>query len=163
MLFKTHVAFGLFIYFVLFSYLDSWFVFLIGLLIGVVIVDLDCSNSRFGRILFFRPFQFFIKHRGMFHSLFFGFVLMIIFGIFSTWFAFGFIVGFLSHLFLDFLTYRGIMIFWPFFKKRFGMGLRSGGVLEDIIFVCFLLIDFLLFYFIIRDFLVFRLFLFFII
>jgi len=117
---------------------------LIGVLIGVLIVDLDSKKSRVGNYFLFRPFQFFVKHRGFMHSLLFGFVVMVIFAMFSVNLAFGFILGFLSHLFLDCLTRQGVMLLWPISKKRFRFLLRSGGLLEDVIFVLLLLVDVLL-------------------
>jgi len=142
MLFRSHVAFGAFLYLVLYPFVEGKWWFLLGVVVGSLIVDLDSPKSRVGGYFIFRPFQFLTKHRGMMHSLFFGFVVMVIIAIFQAWVAFGFIVGFLGHLLLDSFTRRKIAFFWPLFKGRYGLGLfKSGGLLEMVIFVLFLIID----------------------
>jgi inner membrane protein len=150
MLFKTHLSFGIFIFFITFNFIgnEKW-IFFIGILFGILIVDIDCYTSKMGKIKIFRPFQIFIKHRGFIHSIFFGFILMIIMTIIHIWFSIGFFVGFLSHLFLDSLTIGGVMIFWPFSKRRIRFIIKSGGFIEEIIFIilCVFIFVFLTFYF----------------
>lgn len=141
MLFRAHLAFGVFLFLILFSFVEIWWLFLVGVLVGVLIVDLDSRKSKVGNYFIFRPFQFFVKHRGFMHSLLFGSVVMAVFAMFSVNVAFGFIVGFLSHLFLDCLTRRGVALFWPISKKRLSFILKSGGLVEDVVFVLLLLID----------------------
>ena len=114
---------------------------MIGLLFGVLIVDLDSKKSKVGNYFVFRPLQFFVKHRGFMHSLLFGFLLMVVFSMFSVNVAFGLIVGFLSHLFLDCLTKQGVMLFWPVSTKRIGFFIKSGGLVEDVLFVFLLLLN----------------------
>ena len=114
---------------------------MVGVLVGVLVVDLDSKNSKVGNYFLFRPFQFFVSHRGFMHSFLFGFVLTAIFAIFSVNVAFGFSVGFLSHLFLDCLTKRGVALLWPFYDKRVSFFINSGGLVEDVIFVVLLVLD----------------------
>ena len=123
MLFKTHVVFGLFLYLILFSYVESPWFFLLGVMVGSILVDIDSKNSKVGNYFLLRPLQFFMKHRGRIHSLFFGFIVMVVVAIFHAWLAFGFMVGFLGHLLLDSLTKQKIMLFWPLFKTKFGFSL----------------------------------------
>ena len=111
-----------------------------------LIVDFDSKKSTVGNYFLFRPLQFFIKHRGIIHSLFFGFFVMVLIAIFYTWLAFGFIVGFLGHLLMDSFTKRRVTPFWPLSKMKVGLGLvKSGGIIEMVIFVVFLFIDIALF------------------
>ena len=112
MLFRTHFLFGVFLFLVMYNLVEVWWLFLIGLLFGVLIVDLDSKKSKVGNYFVFRPLQFFVKHRGFMHSLLFGFLLMVVFSMFSVNVAFGLIVGFLSHLFLDCLTELKVSIFY---------------------------------------------------
>lgn len=144
MLFRTHFVFGIFLYLILFLRSDFYLIFLFGLLLGVLIVDIDLKNSIIGRFFLFRPLQLFFKHRGIIHSIFFGFILMILFSIFNLHFSFAFFIGFISHLFLDLFNRRGILVFWPLTKKRFGFKVKSGGIIEDVFFVFFLILDILL-------------------
>ena len=140
MLFRTHVVFGAFVYFVL-SYFVYMPLFVLGfVLLGSVFVDVDVEGSRFGNRWYFRPLQWMVRHRGVFHSLFFGVFVSLVVGSFSLWGGFGFFVGYVSHLFLDCWTKRGVVLFWPF-KYRVRGFIRSGGVVEDVVFVLFLLVD----------------------
>lgn len=140
MLFRTHLVFGVFVYFILDYFLEMPFWVLGFILLGAVLVDIDVKNSFIGKGWYFRPLQFLAKHRGFLHSLVFGFLFSLIIGNFSLWGGFGFFVGYLSHLFLDCLTKSGVRLFWPFRYKIKGFA-RSGGIFEDVIFVLLLLGD----------------------
>ncbi|MDD2444656.1 MAG: metal-dependent hydrolase [Candidatus Nanoarchaeia archaeon] len=148
MLFKTHLAFGMFLYLILFFNSSFSFIYFLGIFLGVLLVDIDIKNSKIGKFFLFRPLQLFFKHRGVFHSIFCGFILMLVFSIINLRFSFAFFIGYLSHLFLDLFNIKGIMLFWPFSKKRFGFKIKTGGIIEDILFVLFFLVDIFLFLFI---------------
>ena len=143
MLFRTHLVFGLAVYFVL-SFLlefENMALFLAFVLIGAVFVDIDSKKSRAGNNLLLRPLQLFVRHRGSFHSLLFGVLISLAVAFFSRVAGIGFFAGYLSHLFLDSLTPAGVRIFWPLSRKKFGFGIRSGGMFEDVVFVLLLLFD----------------------
>jgi inner membrane protein len=78
----------------------------------------------------------------MVHSLVFCLITSLLIAWLSRWAGFAFFAGFISHLFLDSLTKSGVAIFWPLSKKRFGFGIKSGGIFEEIFFVLVLLTDF---------------------
>lgn len=145
MLFKTHLAFAVLIFFILNLILEipNKILFFFLVVLGAVIVDIDIKNSKAGRYWFLRPFQFFTKHRGMVHSLVFGILVSLLIAWISRWAGFGFFAGYFSHLFLDSLTKSGVAIFWPLSKKRFSFGIKSGGIFEEILFILFLIIDFM--------------------
>ncbi len=130
--------FSLMVYILLTYFLNMpiWVLFFV--LLATMFVDVDIRNSRIGNHWYFRPLQWMTKHRGVLHSLFAGIILSLIIGIFSRWGCFGFFVGYISHLFLDCLTKSGVKLFWPFGWKIKGF-VKSGGVIEDIIFVLLLL------------------------
>jgi inner membrane protein len=77
----------------------------------------------------------------MFHSLLFAVIVSYILYLWSSVAGFGFFIGYLSHLFLDVLTKRGVRLFWPFFKFKIGFGIKSGGLVEEVLFVLLLLAD----------------------
>ena len=104
MLFRTHVVFGVCVYFVLSYFLAMPLYVLAFVLLATVFVDIDVKNSAFGNCWYFRPLQWVVKHRGILHSLFFGVLLSLILGSVSLWAGFGFFVGYVSHLFLDCFT-----------------------------------------------------------
>jgi inner membrane protein len=140
MLFRTHIVFSLAVYFLLDYFLLMPFWVLGFVLLATAFVDVDIKNSKFGNHWFFRPLQWMVGHRGVFHSLGFGLLLSLILGSVNLWAGFGFFVGYVSHLFLDCLTKGGIRLFWPLKFKVRGF-VRSGGVVEDVIFVLLLLGD----------------------
>jgi inner membrane protein len=140
MLFRTHLVFGVFVYFVLSYFVEMPLFVLVFVLLATVFVDVDVGKSSFGNRWYFRPLQWVVKHRGVFHSLFFGLFLSLIVGAVSLWGGFGFFVGYLSHLFLDCWTKSGVRLFWPLRWRVKGF-VRSGGMLEDVVFVLLLLGD----------------------
>jgi len=103
-----------------------------------VFVDIDIKNSRAGNRWYLRPLQWMTRHRGVFHSLTAGLVLSLAIGGISLWAGFGFFVGYISHLFLDCFTKSGIVLFWPLGFKVKGF-IKSGGIIEQVIFVLLLL------------------------
>ena len=139
MLFRTHIVFSLTIYFLLSYFLNIPFWVLFFILFATAFVDIDAKNSKIGNHWYFRPLQWIVKHRGILHSLVFALILSLIVGSFSLWAGFGFFVGYISHLFLDCWTKRGVRLFWPFKWKIKGF-VTSGSWREDIIFVVLILI-----------------------
>ncbi|MBU2576986.1 MAG: metal-dependent hydrolase [Nanoarchaeota archaeon] len=140
MLFKTHIVFSLAVYFLLSYFIEMpWYV-LIFVLLATAFVDIDIKNSRAGNRWYLRPFQIFTKHRGMLHSLFIGLLLSLVIASISQWAGVGFFVGYISHLFLDCLTRSGVALFWPFSWKIKGF-VKSGGIMEQVVFVLLLLGD----------------------
>ena len=138
MLFRTHVVFSLAVYFLL-SYFLKIPVWVLGfILLATAFVDIDIKNSKFGNRWYFRPLQWLTKHRGFLHSLVSALILSLVVGGVNLWAGFGFFVGYISHLFLDCWTKSGIKLFWPFNWKIKGF-IKSGGIIEQVIFVLFLL------------------------
>ncbi len=136
MLFRTHIIFFIFIFLLIFNKINAPFIFFFIGLISTVIPDIDSNNSRVGRKPLFKILTAFNKHRGFFHSLFFGilFFSFIYFFVKKEEIAFAFALGYFLHLFLDSLTKQGINLFWPFNLKIKGF-IRSGGKIELIIFI----------------------------
>ena len=136
--------FGAFVYFVLSCFLEMPLFVLVFVLVASAFVDIDVKSSSFGNRWYFRPLQWIVKHRGVFHSLFFALFLSLVIGSLSLWSGFGFFVGYLSHLFLDCWTKSGVALFWPF-RYRIKGFVRSGGTVEDVVFVLLLLVDLIIF------------------
>ena len=130
--------FSLAVWFLLSYYIVMPFYVLIFILLATVFVDVDIGNSKAGNHWYLRPLQLLTRHRGFLHSLIVGVFLSLILGSVSLWAGFGFFVGYLSHLFLDCLTKGGVRLFWPLKFKIKGF-VRSGGTLEDVLFVLLLL------------------------
>ena len=142
MLFRTHFLFGLLIFFILSPHTSiPTLLFLCSILLGVAIVDIDTKKSKLGRKKLFRPIQFFVSHRGIFHSFFSALILSLLLYFFFKDFATGFFIGYLSHLFLDTLTKTGTPLFWPLTHKHTKFFIQTGGLLEDILFLFLLTLN----------------------
>ncbi len=132
--------FSLAVYFLLSYYVAMPLYTLIFVLLATVFVDIDIKNSRAGKAWFLRPFQWLTRHRGVVHSLIAALVLSLLIGMVNLWAGFGFFVGYIAHLFLDCFTRAGVSLFWPFRFKIKGF-VKSGGIIEQVIFVLLLLGD----------------------
>lgn len=146
MLYRSHIVFSLLLYLFYLDFskesLASKVVFGIFLFLATIIVDIDSRKSKVGNHWFLRPFQWIFSHRGMIHSLFFAFFLSFLIFLFDQNASFGFLVGYLSHLFLDLITREGIVLFWPLYGEKISLfGFKTGGIIEEIFFVLVLLVD----------------------
>ena len=142
----NHILFAILLY-VLTIKLGLFPFSLLGLLIVILssmIADVDIKFSTLGRKT--KIFAFAFKHRGFFHSLFFGALLFMILYFAKTGFHFMFAIGYFSHLFLDSLSVSGIQLFWPLKKRVKGfLKIKNGGFTETIIsIILFLIITYLL-------------------
>ncbi len=140
MLFRTHIVFSVAVYFLLIHFISMPAFVLFFVLVSTAVVDIDIKNSKVGNRWYFYPIHLVTKHRGFFHSLLAGILFSSLVALLNMWAGFGFFVGYISHLILDCTTKSGIKLFWPFNFKISGF-VRSGKMLEDIIFVILLLLD----------------------
>ncbi len=150
MLTRTHFVFSVFLCLVLFLLnvvaIPNELLFLLFVIIGTVIVDIDSRKSFIGKIILFRPIQWVFSHRGMFHTILFGVLFSLIISFFDKWLGIAFAFGYLSHLIMDCFTPAGVRLFWPLWDGKIGFGVRSGGLIEEIMFVLLLLADLFLVY-----------------
>mgnify|MGYP001569752552 CR=1 FL=1 len=140
MLFKTHLAIGLFAVILFFPLVNNAISFVIVVLIASVIPDIDSAFSKVGRNVPAKVVQVFTKHRGMMHSLTICFLLSLILAVFVPVLAFGFFLGYSLHLLADCFTKQGVIVFWPYSRVARGF-IPVGGVVERGIFFTFVLMD----------------------
>ena len=138
MLFRTHVLFGVLVWFILDRFVEMPGFVLGFVLLGSVFVDVDSLKSKVGKRLWF--VAWFLRHRGFLHSLVGCLVLSSVVGLFNLWAGFGFFIGYVSHLVLECFTCMGLKVFWPFGFRVRGF-IRSGSWVEDVLFVLVLLLD----------------------
>lgn len=143
MLIKTHLVITLFFVLLLLPFVSHKVLFVILAMLATYIPDVDLSNSKLGKKKIFRPLQFFVKHRGFFHSFTFLFLITFILVMFVPILALGFFLGYASHLFADSFTPDGIKPFYPWKRKSSGR-IRTGGKVESVIFIVLLIVDLLL-------------------
>jgi inner membrane protein len=136
MMFITHISFAIFIGLmaVKFSSLPvSKYFFLLAIMLGSLLPDLDSATSFIGKK--FKLVSLFFRHRGMIHSVVFLTVFSIIFFLITKNFYYflAFSIGYLSHLFLDSLTPKGVAFFWPS-KTRTRGSIKTTGLWDFLIF-----------------------------
>lgn len=143
MFIKTHLLisiFGILIFVKFFNSIESKILFSFVVIIATFIPDIDSRFSKLGKKKFFRPIQFFIGHRGIFHSFTFLLIVFILLFFWKPLVAFGFLTGYGLHIFSDGLTRTGIYPFWPF-KTKFKGFIKTGGIFEGFLFIIFLVLD----------------------
>jgi len=143
MLIRTHLLITLFFVLIFLSSVENKVVFVVVALIATFIPDIDTKFSKLGKRKVFRPLQFFVSHRGFLHSFVFLGLVSFIFYLFLPIVMLGFALGYGSHLVADSLTIQGIKPFYPF-KRRWHWRIKTGGKLEVVLFVGFLIADLLL-------------------
>ncbi len=143
MMFRTHLAFAALSALVFLSYSSNKLLFLFVALASALLPDVDSAHSILGKRWFFRPMQWMVKHRGVFHSLTFCLIVSLAFAFFYPVFALPFFLGYASHLLLDSFTDNGIRPFWPSKKELKGF-IRTGGKIEKGLLYGFILTDILL-------------------
>jgi len=143
MLLRTHLAFTLIFILLFLPFVNFKIVFILVSLISTLFADLDSQFSYLGRLKIFRFLQFFVKHRTVFHNLFFVLILTSLFVLFYPLLAFSFFLGYCSHLILDSFTVKGVRLFYPL-KRVYSWKLRTGGKSETMFFVLVLMINIVL-------------------
>jgi inner membrane protein len=119
-------------------------IFIAILLTASVIPDIDSHKSKIGKKI--KPvsflINFFLGHRGIFHSVFLPLLISLLILLINYELTIAFFIGYLSHLVLDSLTPGGIMLFYPFSKKRLKGFIRTGSLVENILFILLLILCF---------------------
>jgi len=121
MLLLTHIVFSLFLGILISN--NPYFIIL--LMFASILPDFDMHVP-------------FVRHRGIFHSIFAGALVGLLFLPFSFQLAFAFFLGYCMHLLADSLTKAGVKPFWPHpYRTKFGF-ITTGGISEKVFFVLIL-------------------------
>lgn len=143
MLYRTHLAITLFFVLLLISGVEHKVTFIIVALIATFIPDIDSKYSKIGKYKIFRILQFFTKHRKFIHSFTFLIAITAFLVLFFPVIALPFFLGYSLHLFTDSFNVEGIRPFYPLKKVSLGK-IRTGGNIENFIFLSFVLVDLIL-------------------
>jgi len=149
MMLRTHLVITALAILLFLPHVSHEFIFIGVTLFATVLPDIDTGFSTIGKIKGGKIIQFFVRHRGIFHSFTFCVAISILFAIFLPILALPFFLGYSLHLFADSFTYEGIKPFWPS-KKVSNWKLRTGSLTETSLFVFFLIADILFFIFIVK-------------
>ncbi len=151
MIFKTHLAFGLLIGLFVSKILNisDSFLFVIIVTFSSILPDIDTPFSKIGSKIPFLSWllNLLFGHRGLLHTIYFPLLIYFILEVFEKhlW-AGAFFLGYMSHLIIDMLNTKGVYFFYPLNKTRINGFIKSGGILEWVLFVLILIgIGFLLF------------------
>ena len=141
MLFYTHLVFSLIISVLFLDGITNKLVFLLFVIIFTAVPDIDSSKSKIGKKLggISKLINFFLGHRKIFHSLLFIFLTFIILSFISPEISLAFLIGTISHIFLDALNPEGIMPFYPL-KFRIKGNIKTGSFTEKLLFLVLLVI-----------------------
>ncbi len=139
-MYRTHLVFALFLGLLFLPFVHEKIFFLPIVLLCALLPDIDCMHSRLGRYWIFRPLQWFVKHRGMLHSLTLAIIVALLISFAFPVVAFPFFLGYLSHLIGDAVTEEGIRPWWPFKKEVEGF-FRTGGRIEKGIFIALIILS----------------------
>lgn len=139
MLAKTHLAFGFLAGLLALKYvvIPNQLLFVVLVAIGVLLPDIDHSESRINRALkITRIIPFLFRHRGFFHSVF---AAVLVFVVLNYWlgfvYGFGLFVGYASHLLSDALTVSGVNFLHPVSNFRISGPVKTGSLFETVLFV----------------------------
>lgn len=143
MLYKTHIAGGLALGYILFNKVPmlnvditeskTLIIITSGLVLGSLFPDIDHKNSYLSRKL--KPVSFItskvFKHREFTHSIVgtisISYLMYFILSktnmeyMYKSMFSKAFTIGIISHIILDMMTISGVVLFYPLYKKRVGI------------------------------------------
>lgn len=143
MLFRTHLAFGFLAALLALKIFspDNLILFFILVLIGSILPDVDNPKSKIGKKI--KVIGFLFEHRGFFHSLLFLAVIYIISILFfrNNYFILPLVIGYSSHLFIDCFNHIGIMPLHPLSRFRIRGFIKTGALLETILFFSLVVVD----------------------
>ena len=150
-MFKTHLAFGVLVALLAVKFLidakkELFFVIVV---LSAIMPDIDAPFSKISQKI--KPLSWmlslFVGHRGVLHTIYFPLLVYFLLRIFEQDVIAGaFFLGYISHLIIDMLTVNGVHFFYPINKVQIRGFIKSGGILEWILFVLILTaIGFLIF------------------
>ncbi|MEK6886479.1 MAG: metal-dependent hydrolase [Nanoarchaeota archaeon] len=114
--------------------ISNQILFIVFVLIAGIFPDIDHPKSKIGRI--FKPFSYLFSHRGFTHSLLvLPVISLILYKLEYYAFALPILIGYKSHLLGDAITKEGIRPLHPISQFRISGFIKTGGILENIIFV----------------------------
>jgi membrane-bound metal-dependent hydrolase YbcI (DUF457 family) len=143
---KTHLAVSIVLILLFLPTVTHPVSFVVIALVATLLPDIDSSFSTLGKHRTFRPIQSLVRHRGLFHSFTFLFLITFFFVLFLPVVALPLFLTYSLHIFLDSFTIEGVRPFYPF-KKNISGKIRTGGKFETGFFMAFVFIDVLLFFF----------------
>lgn len=140
MQFKTHILFGLLLGLLSLPILNpaNSVLFVILVLIGSTLPDIDHPKSKVGK--WFKPIGWLFEHRGFFHSIFPILLLLLLTKVYSLVFL-PIAIGYISHIMIDMATKQGVLFIHPFLKVKISGFVKTGGIVESLIFISLIILN----------------------
>lgn len=135
----THAAFAYLCSLVITNFLgnDNKARFIAVAVLAALLVDLDHAASWVGKKL--EPISITIRllfrHRNFFHSITAALITYLIIYAINTEVALAALVGYASHIFIDAFNTTGVRILSPFSKYRLGGCVKTGGMIDHLLFL----------------------------
>jgi len=140
MLARTHLAFGFLAALWLKPMIstNNIYIFFALFLLGTILPDLDNENSLINSKIPIIPhiLSIFIKHRGIFHSIYFAILLPgLIWFFINKSYGVALFAGYLSHLLMDGFTKAGVNLLHPLSHLKIEGPIETGKIAEHVILV----------------------------
>ena len=138
MLAKSHLAFGFLSALIAMPFLniESKIIFTSLVLLGALLPDIDQPKSTISSYIPIMPrlMSMFIKHRGIFHSIFFAVLIPYAVAYFTIpAYGIAIFIGYISHLLIDGITKQGINFLNPIAKLKISGFITTGTISEIVI------------------------------
>ncbi len=146
MMFRTHMAICFLIAFAFVNVIQvahPFFFIIIAMFVGAV-PDIDTRHSKIAQAFPWLAYllSFFIIHRGITHSLLIPIGAYFLFNALGiSWIGIAFLIGYAAHLAADAITKEGVNLLSPFPKLQIMGFIRTGGILESVIFYAVIAIN----------------------
>ena len=150
-MFKTHLAFSLLVALLIMTFFNipNKIYFITILILASSFPDIDSDKSKIGRKfpIFSKLINLFFGHRGIFHSIFPPLILLFAFWYFNLFYiGLAIFIGYLTHLIADSITLEGINFLYPFSSFRIKGLIRTGSLVESLLFLMLIIINSLFIY-----------------
>jgi inner membrane protein len=134
MMFWTHLVVSLLVALVTFPLLSiDTPLYLVIFLFAALFPDIDSASSFIGKRV--KVVGWLFRHRGVFHSIWIPLAVGILVWSVDHRIAIAFMLGYLTHLAIDMLTYEGVMPFFPFHLRPHGF-IRTNSLAEYVLLGC---------------------------
>ena len=142
MMATTHLVFGFLagLFGIQFLHPSNQVLFMILVLFGSLLPDIDHPRSKLGRNVKFVSWLF--EHRGFTHSIYAVILVALITNIFTDnpVNTYALMIGFMSHLVADSFSKEGVMFFHPLSKAKLRGVIKTGSTAEYLLFLLLLAI-----------------------
>jgi len=145
MMYYTHLLFGLLVSLITIRLIniEEKLLFVSLVMLFSLLPDIDETRSRIGRKskIISKIINLLFGHRKFIHTIWIPILLFILFNLVNFEVALAILIGYLSHLFMDAITKKGIMPLYPLLRKRINGPFRTNSLTEKFIAMLFVVLN----------------------